>query len=42
MAGGMDATVTLSAPAAKYRLRGVVQDASDGKITSSSLLAEIQ
>jgi hypothetical protein len=29
-------------PAGKYRLRGAVQDASDGKITATSLLAEIQ
>ena len=42
LAGGMDAAVTLTAPAGKYRLRGVVQDASDGKITASSLSAEIQ
>jgi hypothetical protein len=42
LAGGMDAAVTLTAPAGEYRLRGVVQDASDGKITASSLSAEIQ
>jgi hypothetical protein len=42
LAGGMDAAVTLTAPAGKYRLHSVVQDASDGKITASSLSAEIQ
>jgi VWFA-related protein len=41
LSDGMDAAVTLNAPAGKYRLRGVVEDAEDGKITASSLPVEI-
>lgn len=42
LAGGMDAGLTLNAPPGRYRLRGVVRDGNEGKITASSLAVEIQ
>jgi len=39
--GGMDASLTVAAPAGKYRLRGVVQDGNEGKLTASSQTVEI-
>ncbi len=39
---GLDMSVTLQAPPGTYRLRGVVQDAIDGKMVSLTLPVEIR
>ena len=39
---GLDMSLTLQAPPGTYRLRGVAQDAIDGKIVSSTLPVEIR
>jgi len=39
---GLDMSLTLQAPPGTYRLRGVVQDAIDGKMVSATLPVEIR
>jgi len=42
MSSGVGLSLTLSAPAGKYRLRGVIQDGNGGKITASSQAVELE
>lgn len=42
MADGFEAGLTLVAPSGKYRLRGVVQEAVEGKLTTSTQPVEVQ
>jgi len=39
---GMTAGLTLHAPPGKYRLRGVVREANQGKVTASSQAVEVK